>query len=111
MCGWVTLTFTGGGRGKDNDSFNTLRGKFVTADLDGSSSLFDGHSLHGWQGGAEGWTAEDGKLVYNALRKGKDSDGREHPGLKRDKGHIGLLGHTQGAEFRNIRIKELRSAQ
>lgn len=25
------LTFTGGGRGKDNDSFNTVRGRFVTA--------------------------------------------------------------------------------
>jgi hypothetical protein len=24
-----TLTFTGGGRGKDNDSFNTIRGRFV----------------------------------------------------------------------------------
>jgi hypothetical protein len=30
-----------------------------------------------------------------------------HPGLKRDKGHIGFLGHGAHVEFRNLRIKEL----
>ena len=35
-------------------------------------------------------------------------DGNEHPGLKREKGHIGFLGHGSHVEFRNIRIKELR---
>ena len=35
-------------------------------------------------------------------------DGREHPGLNREKGHIGFLGHGSRVEFRNIRIKELR---
>lgn len=35
-------------------------------------------------------------------------DGRKHPGLKRDKGHIGFLGHGSNLEFRNIRIKELK---
>lgn len=34
-------------------------------------------------------------------------DGRNHPGLKRDKGHIGFLGHGSRVEFRNIRIKEI----
>jgi HEAT repeat protein len=34
-------------------------------------------------------------------------DGRDHPGLKRQKGHIGFLGHGSRVEFRNIRIKEL----
>lgn len=34
-------------------------------------------------------------------------DGRDHPGLKRDKGHIGFLGHGSRVEFRNIRIKEI----
>jgi HEAT repeat protein len=34
-------------------------------------------------------------------------DGKNHPGLKRDKGHIGFLGHGTVVEFRNIRIKEL----
>ncbi len=30
-----------------------------------------------------------------------------HPGMLRDTGHIGLLGHSSHVEFRNIRIKEL----
>lgn len=38
----------------------------------------------------------------------KTIDGRDHPGLKRDKGHIGFLGHGDYVEFRNIRIKELK---
>jgi hypothetical protein len=38
----------------------------------------------------------------------KTIDGRDHPGLKRQKGHIGFLGHGSRVEFRNIRIKELR---
>jgi hypothetical protein len=38
----------------------------------------------------------------------KTMDGRDHPGLKRQKGHIGFLGHGSHVEFRNIHIKELR---
>ena len=34
-------------------------------------------------------------------------DGHNHPGLKRDKGHIGFLGHGSRVEFRNISVKEL----
>jgi len=34
-------------------------------------------------------------------------DGKDHPGLKRDKGHIGFLGHGSVVYFRNIRIKDL----
>ncbi|MHC4177096.1 MAG: 3-keto-disaccharide hydrolase, partial [Planctomycetota bacterium] len=34
-------------------------------------------------------------------------DGQKHPGLKREKGYVGFLGHTGRVEFRNIRIKEL----
>jgi hypothetical protein len=34
-------------------------------------------------------------------------DHRDHPGLKRAKGHIGFLGHGDYLEFRNIRIKTL----
>lgn len=34
-------------------------------------------------------------------------DHKEHPGLKRDKGHIGFLGHGSVVRFRNIRIKDL----
>ncbi|HDY89382.1 MAG TPA: DUF1080 domain-containing protein, partial [bacterium] len=35
-------------------------------------------------------------------------DGKDHPGLKRNKGHIGFLGHGSHVEFRSIRIKELK---
>jgi len=35
-------------------------------------------------------------------------DGKDHPGLKRNKGHIGFLEHGDRVEFRNIRIKELK---
>jgi hypothetical protein len=38
----------------------------------------------------------------------KTMDGRDHPGLKRKKGHIGFLGHGSRVEFRNILIKELK---
>lgn len=34
-------------------------------------------------------------------------DGRDHPGLKRKRGHIGFLGHGSRIDLRNIRIKEL----
>jgi hypothetical protein len=32
---------------------------------------------------------------------------QHHPGLLRERGHVGFLGHDEYAEFRNIRIKEL----
>jgi hypothetical protein len=35
-------------------------------------------------------------------------DHRDHPGLKRESGHVGFLGHGSIVEFRNIRIKELK---
>ncbi|MFC1554968.1 DUF1080 domain-containing protein [candidate division KSB1 bacterium] len=34
-------------------------------------------------------------------------DGRDHPGLNREKGHIGFLGHGSRVEFRNLRIREI----
>lgn len=34
-------------------------------------------------------------------------DGKPHPGLFNQSGHIGFLGHGHRVEFRNIRIKEL----
>lgn len=34
-------------------------------------------------------------------------DGKEHPGLKRKKGHIGFLGHGDVVRFRNIKVKDL----
>lgn len=38
---------------------------------------------------------------------GKTIDGKDHPGLQRTKGYIGLLGHGSPVEFRNLRIKPL----
>jgi len=41
-------------------------------------------------------------------RDGKATiDKRDHPGLKRDRGHIGFLGHGDELWFRNIRVKPL----
>ncbi len=37
----------------------------------------------------------------------KTLDGAAHPGVNREKGHIGSLGHTRRAEYRNLRIKDL----
>jgi hypothetical protein len=37
----------------------------------------------------------------------KTVDGKDHPGLKNEKGHIGFCGHGARIEFRNLRIKEL----
>jgi hypothetical protein len=34
-------------------------------------------------------------------------DGNDHPGVKRDRGFIGFLGHGDEVHFRNIRIKDL----
>lgn len=35
------------------------------------------------------------------------ADGRDHPGMRRARGHIGFMGHGDRVEFRNIRIREL----
>jgi HEAT repeat protein len=35
-------------------------------------------------------------------------DGNDHPGLRREKGHICFCGHNSRVEFRNIRIKKLK---
>lgn len=40
-------------------------------------------------------------------RKNGAADGKPHPGLQRDSGHIGFLGHGSIVFFRNIRIKDL----
>jgi hypothetical protein len=40
-------------------------------------------------------------------RENGTMDGRQHPGLNRDKGHIGFLGHGSVVQFRNIRVKDL----
>lgn len=47
----------------------------------------------------------DGDLT--PFRKNGAPDGKDHPGLSRDSGHIGFLGHGSPLQFRNIRIKDL----
>ena len=43
------------------------------------------------------------------FQKNGTPDGQQHPGLLRKTGHIGFLGHGSPVQFRNIRIKDLRS--
>lgn len=52
-----------------------------------------------------GTTILDGDI--SDARKNGTLDGKDHPGLKRDKGYIGFLGHGSTVWFRNIRVKEL----
>ena len=42
-----------------------------------------------------------------AAPAGKTVDGHDHPGLKRNSGHIGFLGHGDVVEYRDITIKPL----
>ena len=53
----------------------------------------------------------NGETILNAnideAAAPKPMDGRDHPGLKRQKGHIGFMGHGARLEFRNLRIKDL----
>nr|WP_299382942.1 family 16 glycoside hydrolase [Allomuricauda sp.] len=48
----------------------------------------------------------DGNMKEAA--KNGTADQQNHPGLQRNKGHIGFLGHGSELWFRNIRIKELK---
>ena len=45
-----------------------------------------------------------------ATKKGT-LDGKDHPGLTRNKGHIAFLGHGSELQFRNIRIKDLSESK
>jgi len=50
----------------------------------------------------------NGHVIVDAdLADQKPKDGRNHPGLERETGHIGLLGHGSPVAFRNLCIKEL----
>ncbi len=44
--------------------------------------------------------------ITEARKKGA-VDGKPHPGLLRESGHIGFLGHGSPVQFKNIRIKDL----
>ena len=52
-----------------------------------------------------GVTIVDGDI--KEASKNGTLDGNDHPGLKREKGYIGFLGHGSELYFRNIRIKDL----
>ena len=53
----------------------------------------------------------NGKVILDGditeARKNGTPDKQKHPGLLRDSGHIGFLGHGAPLKFRNIRIKDL----
>lgn len=42
-----------------------------------------------------------------AAPNGKTIDGKAHPGLSREQGHVGCLCHGDSVSFRNVRIKEI----
>ncbi|MGL4550893.1 MAG: 3-keto-disaccharide hydrolase [Gemmataceae bacterium] len=47
------------------------------------------------------------KVVDADLNDHKEKHGKEHPGILRDKGHVGVQDHGGKIEFRNVFIKEL----
>lgn len=53
----------------------------------------------------------NGTVILDAditdARKNGSADGKDHPGLLRDSGHIGFLGHGSPLKFRKIRIRDL----
>lgn len=53
----------------------------------------------------------NGDVILDAdiseARKNGAADGQKHPGLLRETGYIGFLGHGSELQFRNIRIKDL----
>lgn len=57
----------------------------------------------------------NGTVILDAditdARKNGAADGQPHPGLMRNSGHIGFLGHGSPVQFRNIRIKDLSKAK
>ena len=52
-----------------------------------------------------GVTIVDGDI--KEASKNGTLDGKKHPGLLREKGYIGFLGHGSSLKFRNIRLKDL----
>jgi Domain of Unknown Function (DUF1080) len=47
------------------------------------------------------------KTVDANLDDYKEASEKDHPGLKREKGHLGLQSHSNRVEFRNVCVKEL----
>ena len=54
----------------------------------------------------------NGEVIVDAdIAKVEPVDGREHPGLHNERGHIGFLGHGHRFEMRNLRVKELPTGE
>jgi hypothetical protein len=52
---------------------------------------------------------QNGETLVDAdLEKYKDEHAKKHPGILRQRGHIGFQSYNFRVEFRNIAIKELR---
>jgi hypothetical protein len=51
------------------------------------------------------------KTVDANLDDHKEAAESNHPGLKRDKGHLGLQSHSNRVEFRNVYVKELGAGE
>lgn len=69
------------------------------------------NEMHIWAKGKQVSVTINGKKVVDAdLTKHLENPAvaKEHTGLKRDAGKIGLQSHTDRVEFRNIRIRELK---
>ena len=49
----------------------------------------------------------DVEIVSADLAEIKPVDGKNHPGIAREKGHIALCGHGAEVEFRNLRVREI----
>ena len=50
----------------------------------------------------------NGRTIVDAnLDDHKEKHGKSHPGILRDKGHLGIQDHGGKVEFRNIFVKEL----
>ncbi|AQT68073.1 hypothetical protein STSP2_01228 [Anaerohalosphaera lusitana] len=64
--------------------------------------IADGHNI---KVVLNGETILDGNI--KKASEGGTIDGKDHPGLLNESGHIGFLGHGDFVEFKNIRIKEL----
>lgn len=72
-------------------------GDHITVTVNGEVIL-DGNIRDACQG--HNVAPDGGKNPYTV-------DGKDHPGLFNEKGHIGFLGHGEGIKLRNVRIKEL----
>ncbi len=72
--------------GQWNSEEITMQGRHVTVALNGK-------------------TIVDADL--DAASKDGTADHRDHPGVKRESGHLGFLGHGHELSFRNLRVKAL----